>query len=64
MKLYQDSSNLIANNFNMNDCVDIAIRMVDRTNIDPKHLSCLIIEKNEKKNSTFLCKSICQYDIL
>ncbi|CAF2633012.1 unnamed protein product [Rotaria sp. Silwood2] len=50
MKLYQDSLNLIANNFNINDCVGIAIHTVDRTNTDPKYLPCLIIEKNEKNN--------------
>ncbi|CAF1541598.1 unnamed protein product [Rotaria sp. Silwood1] len=62
MKLYQDSLNLIANNFNINDCVGIAIHTVDKTNTDPKHLPCLIIEKNEKNNVS-LYKLICQYGI-
>jgi hypothetical protein len=53
MKLYQDSLNLIANNFNINDCVGIAIHTVDRTNTDPKYLPCLIIEKYEKNNVFF-----------
>ncbi|CAF5026545.1 unnamed protein product, partial [Rotaria sp. Silwood1] len=63
MKLYRDSLNLIANNFNINDCVGIAIHTVDRTNTDPKYLPCLIIEKNEKNNIS-LYKLICQYGIL
>ena len=50
MKLYQVSSNLIVNNFNINNCVSIAIHMVDRTNTEAKILlPCLII-----KNNTFL----------
>ncbi|CAF2910916.1 unnamed protein product, partial [Rotaria sp. Silwood2] len=51
------------NNFNLNDCVGIAIHPVDRTNTDPKYLPCLIIEKTEK-NNLFLYKLTCQYGVL
>jgi hypothetical protein len=63
MKLHQDSLNVIANNFNLNDCVGIAMHPVDRTNTDPKYLPCLIIEKTEK-NNLFLYKLTCQYGVL
>ena len=47
MKLYQDTSNLIGNNFNRNDYVGIAIHTVDRTNIESKILlPCSIIKSN------------------
>ncbi|CAF3902852.1 unnamed protein product [Rotaria sp. Silwood1] len=63
MKLYHDSLNMIANNFNINDCVGIEIHAVDRTNTDPKYLTCRIIEKKENDNG-FLYKLICQYGVL
>ncbi|CAF5190369.1 unnamed protein product, partial [Rotaria sp. Silwood1] len=63
MKLYHDSLNIIANNFNINDCVGIEIHAVDRTNTDPKYLTCRIIEKKENDNG-FLYKLICQYGVL
>jgi len=63
MNLCQDSLNVIANEFNLNDCVRIAIHPVDGTNIEQQYLLCLIIEKTEK-NDRFLHKLICQYDVL
>ena len=63
MKMYEDGLNDTANNYNMNDCVGIAIHSVDRTNTDPKYLPCLIVEKIEKNNN-FLYELICQYGIL
>ena len=54
MKLHQDSLNMIANNFHINDCVGIEIHSVDRTNTDPKYLPCRIIEKTEKKEYIFI----------
>ena len=62
MKIYEDGLNDTANNYNLNDCVGIAIHSLDRTNTDPKYLPCLIVEKIEKNN--FLYKLICQYGIL
>ena len=47
----------------LNDCVGIPIRSIDRTNTDPKYLSSLIVEKIEKNND-FPYKLICSYDIL
>ncbi|CAF1527329.1 unnamed protein product [Didymodactylos carnosus] len=58
MKLHQDSLNVIANDFNLNACVAIAIHPVDRTNTNQKYLPCLIIEKTEK-HDRFLYKLIC-----
>ncbi|CAF2691319.1 unnamed protein product [Rotaria sp. Silwood2] len=63
MKLHQDSLNMIANNFNINDCVGLEIHPVDRTNTDPKYLPCRIVEKTAK-NNVFLYKLICQYGVL
>ncbi|CAF3196073.1 unnamed protein product [Rotaria socialis] len=63
MKLHQDSIKLVANNFDLNDCVGIEIHSADRTNTDPKYLPCIISEKFEK-NNIFLFKLICQYGIL
>ncbi|CAF1680811.1 unnamed protein product [Rotaria magnacalcarata] len=63
MKLYQDSSKLMGDNFDLNDCVGIEIHSVDRTNTDPKYLPCIIVEKYER-NNILLFKLICQYGSL
>ena len=38
MKLHQDTLIATENDFNLNDCVGIAIHRIDRTNTDPKYL--------------------------
>ncbi len=63
MKLYEESLNVMSNNYNLKDCVGIEIHSVDRTNTDPKYLRCIIVEKFEK-NKIFLFKLVCQYGVL
>jgi hypothetical protein len=38
----------------LNDCVRIVINEIGRTTIDPKYLSCLIVDKIEKTNIFFM----------
>ena len=47
MKHYNDDAINETNKFNLNDCVDIRIHTIDRTNIDAKLLPCLTVGEIE-----------------
>ena len=46
MKSYQDSLNMIANNFHINDCVGIEIHSVDRIDTECKIFTMPHYRKN------------------
>ena len=57
MKSYQDSIIDLTKKFSVNDCIELSIHTVDRTNTDVKYMPCLIIENSKN----LLYRLVCQY---